>query len=150
MRLGLVGHDGKPISSGIEAGAAVNGELFLQPFFTSSDGILALKPSIGGSVSLSGDTSYGFIDLTAALKPGDPFFIDFGGGVAVHDGHDHPGPLDRKDLGSRVLFHVSADIGARITDHLGLSLYFDHLSNAGLARNNQGLETIGLRAAWLF
>jgi hypothetical protein len=150
FRAGLAAHDTKPISSGREAGAALNGELFLSPIFGTETGRVSLRPSIGGTASLSGDTSYGFVDLTAEVSPFDPIFFDLGGGVAVHDGYDHPGPADRKDLGSRVLFHVAADVGARLTDHFGLSVYFDHLSNAGLARHNEGLETIGLRGSWRF
>ena len=150
IRIGAAAHDVKPISSGTEPGAALNGELFFQPILRSGDGMLTLKPSIGGSASLSGDTSYGFVDLTAQIRLPDPFFFDLGGGLAVHDGYDHAAPLTRKDLGSRVLFHVSADLGARLTNHLGLSIYIDHLSNAGLAHTNQGLETFGLRVAWLF
>jgi hypothetical protein len=150
IRVGFAAHDVKPISAGIEPGAALNGELFLQPVLRTGDGMLTLTPSLGGSASLSGDTSYGFVDLNAELKSYDPFFFDIGGGLAVHDGYDRAAP-GRKDLGSRVLFHVSADVGARLTDHLGLSIYFDHLSNARLfGHTNQGLETIGLRVAWLF
>jgi len=150
LRIGLAGHDVKPISSGREAGAALNGELFWQPLFSGFDGRVVFKPSVGGSASLSGDTSYGFVDLTGEYWALDWLYLDLGGGVAMHDGFTSNPPPDRKDLGSRVLFHVAADVGAKLTPQFGLSIYFDHLSNAGLARKNEGLETIGLRAALWF
>ena len=63
----------------------------------------------------------------------------------------HLAEAERRNLGSRVLLHVSADLGTLITERFGASIYFDHVSNGGAwGRSNQGLETFGLRGAWWF
>jgi lipid A 3-O-deacylase len=76
-------------------------------------------------------------------------FSGFGLGAAVHDG-----PLDerpnRKALGKRVLFHIPAEIGWRLDRHNSLSLYFEHVSNAGLADRNHGMDNIGVRYGYRF
>jgi hypothetical protein len=147
FRVGFAAHDA---ISQREKGAAFDGEIFWQPLVRAFDGSVAFKPSIGGSASLSGKTSYGFVDLTGEYWALPWLYLDLGGGVAVHDGFADNPPPGRKDLGSRVLFHVAADVGVKLAPQFGVSLYFDHLSNGGLARHNEGLETLGLRAAFWF
>ena len=51
----------------------------------------------------------------------------------------------RKALGSRVLFHPSAEIGFQVTPAHRVSAYFEHVSNAYLARPNPGMDNIGVR-----
>ena len=41
FRIGLAAHDVRPVSAGMEPGAALNGEIYLQPFFKTGDGLLA-------------------------------------------------------------------------------------------------------------
>ena len=148
LRGGAAAHD--VISSGVETSPALDGELFWQPFWGYSN-VASVQPSVGFSADLDGRTSYGFADLTLELHPLGPVYFDLGGGLAVHDGFTHVPPPGRKNLGSRELFHVSADLGTKLTQQFGLSVYFDHLSNARLfARTNPGLETVGLRGAYWF
>ncbi len=57
---------------------------------------------------------------------------------------------DRKQLGSRVLFHEYVEVGFRATPVLSLSVFLDHMSNADLARHNAGMTNIGLRTGFKF
>ena len=45
--------------------------------------------------------------------------------------------LDRKALGSRVLFHIPAEVGYRFDDYNSLSAYFEHMSNAYTVSPNE-------------
>jgi lipid A 3-O-deacylase len=63
-------------------------------------------------------------------------------------------PLDdrreRKALGSRVLFHVPLELGWRWGRRNSVSLYSCHISNAGLAEENEGLDNIAIRYGYRF
>jgi lipid A 3-O-deacylase len=48
------------------------------------------------------------------------------------------------------LFHLSGDFGYRFDSHIGLSVYFEHYSNGGLASPNPGLNNIGMRVSYRF
>ena len=68
----------------------------------------------------------------------------FAFGGAAHTGKLQTSRLDRKELGSRVLFYLATELGYRITPKHSVSLRVDHMSNASLADNNEGLDTVGL------
>jgi lipid A 3-O-deacylase len=147
LRIGLLEHDvGLWGAGSVEDGAAINGELAfrsLTQFWTGS-----LRPVIGGSVSTEGRTSYGYADLRwEALW--DKVFFGVGIGAAVHDS-DLERDKNQKDLGSRVLFHIPAELGYQFTPRNRLSLYFEHVSNAWLADPNPGMDNIGLRFSHRF
>ena len=76
---------------------------------------------------------------------GDRLYFDASLGGAVHDGHIDTQRLDRKALGSRVLFRESVEIGYGWNASQSISFMFDHISNANLGRRNEGLDTYGVR-----
>ena len=76
------------------------------------------------------------------------FSLDLGG--AVHDGKTSTIKLDRKELGSRVLFREAVEIGYRFEGHHALSLRLDHMSNASITDNNEGLDTVGVIYGYSF
>jgi lipid A 3-O-deacylase len=104
----------------------------------------AIRPALGGTVSVGGYTNLAYADLRYERETPDGMFFGFGLGAAVHDG-----PLDdrrdRKALGSRVLFHIPLELGYRIDEQNSVSLYFEHVSNAGLAGENEGMDNLGFR-----
>lgn len=55
-----------------------------------------------------------------------------------------------KWLGSRVLFHIPAEIGVHLDAHNDLSVYFEHTSNAYTQEYNEGMDRIGLRYGYRF
>ena len=78
------------------------------------------------------------------------FFFNLGLGGAVNNGTRHSSDPVRKSLGSHVLFHVSGEIGLRVTRHVAVSVDFNHSSNAGLSRYNQSINDAGVRLGWRF
>jgi len=47
---------------------------------------------------------------------------------------------------ARILFGESVVPGYRVTSAVTISVMLDHLSNAGIASDNQGLTNVGLRS----
>ncbi len=73
------------------------------------------------------------------------FFGEFSFGPSLNDGNLDKSDSHRKDLGSPVLSRESASLGFRFDDVNSVSVMLDHISNAGLAKYNGGIETVGLR-----
>ncbi len=72
-------------------------------------------------------------------------FFALGMGAAIHNGELSPVDNDHKALGSRVLFHPSAELGYRFDGVNSVSIFADHVSNGFTQRYNEGLDTIGIR-----
>lgn len=164
VKLGILDHDAARAQQK-EHGVDINGELvFAAPGWFLDDrnpawlNVLANpRPMIGFSANSVGDTSQFYFggvwraDLwDGAINERDRVFIDFGFGGAVHDGNlDNRDPR-REALGSRVLFHLSADVGYAFDDHYSVSGYYEHDSNGGLARFNRALNNAGVRVGYRF
>src|SRR5882672_8920423 len=125
IRLGVLAHD--PLTQK-EDGVDLNAEYF---FDSWTSGSWQLRPAIGVTGSLNGDTSQAYICLVYGGPISDSMFVEIGGGGAIHNGKLETTDPDRKELGSRVLFHAEASIGVMLTDTMSLSIYADHVSNAG-------------------
>lgn len=165
VKIGVLYHDIGIFGDNFEEGADIN----LEVLFTSPDlfydaerpnwlnRLLNPRPHLGASINSDGDTSqiyFGvtwhqdlFVDLA---RPDDGIFFAFGAGGAVHDGKLDTNDPDRKSLGSRVLFHLSMELGYRFTQHLSASIYGEHSSNANLAKRNEGYDNLGLRLGIAF
>jgi hypothetical protein len=150
VRAGLLYHDMDYLWSNarFERGVDFNGEVTFAPALALFGG--AFRGSLGASVNSDGGTSKAYLDLRYQYDFDSGIFVSAGGGGAVHDGALTAGRDDRKALGSRLLFHIPVEAGYRFTPHQSVSVYFDHMSNAGLARNNEGLDTLGLRYGYRF
>jgi lipid A 3-O-deacylase len=152
-KLGLNAHDIPLGGDHVEPGVDVNGELlFVSPGLLSVIG--SPRPHLGGSVNTSGATSYAYTGLTWTFSLPGPLFFGVGLGGAVHDGDLNEIIPDRKELGSRVLFHEYVELGSRFADSLSgalsLSLFVDHMSDANLTRHNAGMTNFGLRTGYKF
>ena len=150
IRGGLLAHDVPDLWSGfrLERGLDVNGEIL----FGSGLAILggSLRLVIGGSVNTQGYTSKAYADLRWEVDLPSRLFLGLGLGAALHDGNLGPTELDRKALGARVLFHIPLELGLRLNARQSLSVYFEHTSNAGTARYNEGMDGLGLRYGYRF
>lgn len=80
-----------------------------------------------------------------ALRPGDALPLDVFGGGALDDGIHGRTRADRNALGDKLLFRMGAEIGWPVDPRWPAGLFFDHQSNAGLARHNQGVNAMGVR-----
>ncbi|MEE9299859.1 MAG: acyloxyacyl hydrolase [Alphaproteobacteria bacterium] len=122
--------------------AALRGEFW--------DLIAAPRPHLGLHVNTQGDTSQLFAGLTWTFELGYGVFVGADFGLAVHDGELRTSDDSTKELGLRVLFREAAEIGFRITDRNSVSVVLDHISNGGLADENEGLDNFGLRYGYIF
>ena len=157
VRGGAIWHD----LENKENSFAINGEfLFVSPVPARVTAgldplyrwVLEPRPHLGFSANTGGKTNKGYFGLTWTamlardlLRPDDGIRLDVLFGGSVNDGlHDRNLP-DRKDLGGNLLFHVGVELGYQINPVWSVSLFFDHDSNGGLAKRNQGLNSLGLR-----
>ncbi len=149
IRVGILAHDVAVWSrSSLEGGVDFNSEFIFEfTHYTLFSGIL--RSNLGFSLNSQGDTSKLYSGLLWEYIWDSGIFIDLGLGLAVHNG-ELDNSADKKELGSRILFRVPIEIGLLFTEHHGLSLMFDHVSNAYLAEPNEGLDTIGFRYTYLF
>lgn len=139
-----------------ESGVDINGELqFTSPSLLGF--IWSPRPTVGTDINTSGHTSQFYGGLTWTLlrfkdvfRSSDQIFLDGQLGGAVHDGHLHGGGSGDKQLGSRVLFRESIDIGYQFVPRQSVSLFVDHISDAGLTRQNQGITNLGVRYGYGF
>jgi hypothetical protein len=149
FRVGILAHDVAVWSrSSVEGGVDFNAEFIFEfPKYPLFSGVL--RSNLGLSLNNQGDTSKVYTGLLWEYVWDSGIFLDLGVGLAVHNGElDHS--ADHKELGSRVLFRIPIEIGIYFKEHHGLSMMFDHVSNAYLAEPNEGLDTVGLRYTYRF
>jgi lipid A 3-O-deacylase len=149
IRVGALAHDEGPFSRKKESGVDANVELlFNSPDFLKI--IWSPRPHVGGNINSSGDTSQGYIGLSWEWEFWRFMFGGFSLGGAVHTGETTNAPLDRKELGCRVLFRESVELGVRFAERHSVSAFLDHISNAKLCSTNEGLENVGVRYGYRF
>jgi len=151
VKVGVLHHDTPDLWSGFrrESGIDINLEAIFAPKLDVLGG--AIRPALGGSINTAGDTSkfYAGIRWQYELEMG--LFFGIGVGGAVHNGELELTRRDRKALGKRLLFHIPIEVGYRFDGgpH-AVSVYFDHISNAYTADENEGMDTLGLRYGYRF
>ncbi len=150
VKLGVLAHDLRIVAADpVESGVDINGEvLFTSPAFLEP--LWAPRPHIGAQVNTSGGTSQIYAGFTWTFDLTDRLWLGLAGGGAVHNGEALGFDADRKTLGSNVLFRLSAELGVDLTERLNVSIYYDHISNAFIARENPGLDNLGMRIGWRF
>ena len=156
LKAGVLDHDATIGSHHKEPGADINGEvLFTSPSFLNF--IWAPRPMLGTDINTDGKTSqfYGgltwrLLHFTQIFNGNDGVYLLGSLGGAVHDGHLSGGGSNDKQLGSRVLFRESVDLGYEFYKRQSVSLFLDHISDAGLTSQNQGITNIGLRYGYGF
>ena len=131
-----------------ENGVDANLELIFGPSVDFWGG--SLRPALGASINTEADTSKVYVDARFEVDTDIGLFFALGVGGAVHDGELNNNDKTRKALGSRVLFHFPIEIGYRFDEHHGVSVFFDHMSNAWLADYNPGMDTLGMRYGYRF
>ena len=146
-----------PISPNVEDGLAISGEvLFAAPEFLAKIG--APRPHIGFSAATDGAaTSYGYLGLTwRATMFAEGGFLEFGVGGAVHNGRTSYNPIADEPrqgeafLGCRALVRLHVAPGVRLSERWTASLQWEHLSNANLCGENEGLDNLGVRFGYRF
>jgi lipid A 3-O-deacylase len=155
LRVGVLAHDEAPIVANVESGADFNAELlFVSP--RALRGIGAPRPYAGVTYAPEG-TSHVHAGLSWEHDFARRWFVTGALGLALHDGE----PLQEweqttyeqaseKALGCRVVFHLYAGAGYRLSRRWNVAAHYEHLSNATLCPTNEGLENIGVRVGWVF
>jgi lipid A 3-O-deacylase len=156
LKVGVLAHDVNIGGHHKEGGADINGEVLFTPpeFFRY---IFNPRPHIGGSVNTDGNTDQAYFGLTWRLlhftqlfTDRDGFYLNGSLGGSVNDGKKVSNTPDRKDLGSHVLFRESLEIGYEFVPRQSVSIFADHISDAGLTNHNDGLTNIGVRYGYGF
>ncbi len=160
VKLGVLSHD-VHFLGGKEHGADINPEvIFASPVSNEWVGTLPAylswafqpRPTVGAELNTAGDTNQFYFGLTwtwqlfsNVLQPEDGITFSIFFGPGFNDGLISTSQPDRKSLGSNVLFREALEIGYRITPVYQISGFFDHVSNAGLAKQNQSINDVGIR-----
>jgi lipid A 3-O-deacylase len=110
------------------------------------------RPTVGGEINTSGFTDQGYFGATwtwqlasNVLRSGDGVTFGLFEGPSFNNGEIVATAPDRKSLGSHVLFREAAELGYRINPVWTISLFIDHESNAGLAKQNESINDVGGR-----
>lgn len=160
VKLGVLAHDVR-FAGGKERGADINPELLFRTPFTDTwiPGIpsylrwmLNPRPHFGLEVNTAGDTNQLYFGLTwtavlarGLMSPTDGLIVEYSFGPAFNDGAIVTSNPHRKSLGSHVLFRESLALGYAFTPQYNVSAMIDHVSNGGLAKQNQSINDFGLR-----
>ena len=160
VKLGVMAHD-VHFLGGKEHGADINPEIIFQS--PVSDAWAATvpaylrwmvqpRPTIGGEINTSGYTNQAYIGATwtwqlasDVVNPGDGIALSYFFGPGFNDGDIIATAADRKSLGSHVLFREALELGYRINPVYQISAMIDHVSNGGLAKQNQSINDVGIR-----
>lgn len=111
------------------------------------------RPYVGGSLSVSGYTS--FVDAGLLYRAeGRRFYGEAGVGLAAHNGELEADPKspDQIAFGSRVLLHFGFAVGYRLDERWAVELSTQHWSHGGLfnSETNDGADVLALRVAHRF
>ncbi len=151
----------------------VNAEIVIRgnDLFEFDNGILNFvfnpRVNFGGSINARGEThrAYAGFDWQYLFESG--FFAGASFGAVGHTGNLHqktracaPGegcslPGNRAfvatgdpSLGSRVLIREAVELGYRFESGVSVSVFGAHMSNAGLASDNDGMDFVGARIGY--
>ena len=110
------------------------------------------RPAVGAEFNTAGFTNQYYVGASwkwqlagNVLLPGDGIALTYFFGPGFNDGDIVATAPDRKSLGSHVLFREALELGYRITPAYEISAFIDHVSNGGLAKQNQSINDVGLR-----
>lgn len=151
LKIGGLYHDPGDLWSGFRRepqSVDINLEVQLGPHVYLFGG--TIRPALGATINTRGATSKAYVDARWEIESTSGLFFATGLGAAVHDGNVDPVDTTRKALGSRVLFHIPAEIGYRWDGRNSLSLYFEHISNGYTQDFNEGLDGWGARYGYRY
>lgn len=148
VRLGMYDHDTSVAGNDEEDGVDINVEiLFDSPSWM--EWAFSPRPNLGASINTAGDTSLVHAGFAWDFYLLDPLWVEASLGVAAHDGETSEVP-GRKALGCKLNFHESASIGFDLTANHRIMATIEHISNASLCNENEGLTNLGMRYGYKF
>lgn len=160
FKLGVLSHDSHALG-GKEKGVDINPELILQSPVSDAWAstvpeylrwTVQPRPTIGGEINTDGYTNQAYFGatwtwqlLSNVVQPGDGIVLSYFFGPGFNNGDIASNRPDHKALGSHILFREALDLGYRITPVVMVSGFIDHVSNGGLAKQNQSINDLGVR-----
>lgn len=143
IRVGILHREPDRVEESIDIEAEFLADVGLE--YTVLDRPLAFRPLVGISVNTEGFTNFGYAQLVASYGLTDRLFIEGALGATVHDGEVQGVSQTRLNLGCRILFRESANIGVRVTQNINILGGVTHASNGGLCDQNAGVTNFGGR-----
>ena len=158
LRLGVMAHDTGWLD---KAGPRHDVIAYSAELMVPSPGFLSFafnpRPSIGFNVAPQG-ISYVYAGLNWDVPVYEKWFVTAGVGGSYNNAERltesdlRPGESKQTHrlVGCHALFRLSLGFGYRITNDVMLQFYGDHISNANLCDNNEGLDQWGVRLGYAF
>jgi hypothetical protein len=165
VKFGVLAHD-VHFLGGKEHGVDLNPEILLPSPFADAwaaglpwyiGWMVQPRPTIGGEFNTSGFTNQYYFGATwtwqlasNVVMPGDGVTFGIFFGPSFNDGDIIGKAPNRKSLGANVLFREAFELGYQITPVYQISGFLDHVSNGGLAKQNQSINDAGVRFGFRF
>lgn len=160
LKMGVLSHDAHALG-GKEKGIDVNPEILLASPVSNEWAAtvpewlrwtVQPRPTFGGEANTDGYTSQAYFGatwtwqvLSNVIQPNDGIVVSYFFGPGFNNGDIIATRPDHKSLGSHVLFREALDLGYRFGPNLMVSGFVDHVSNGGLAKQNQSINDVGVR-----
>lgn len=150
VRFGLLNHEMSLFRGDTqEDGVDVN----LEVLFDSPDWMqwaLSPRPHIGATIATHDDaTSFVYTGLVWDWNFWGGAFIEGAFGVALHDGETGKSRRSN-ELGCTWNFHENVSLGYQLDETNSIMITAEHISNASLCSENEGLTNIGVRYGYSF
>ncbi len=147
---GLLSHDVGNLFGSVKREDGMDYNLEFQ---SSPVGYLRSSPMLlnaGATINSAGNTSFIYGGFLWDVALTNRFHVVTGLGLAYNDGETTLVSRDRKALGSHMLFRIPIELSYSIDRKRRVSLAYDHLSNAYIKKDNEGLDTFGIRFRYLY
>ena len=152
LKGGVLWHDVPNLWSGFsletDSPIDLNAEVIFSPVIPFFYG--GIRPAVGATFNTGHGTSHAYLDARWEYEASTGLYLATGVGAAIHNGDISPDHIDKKALGSRVLFHFPLELGWRWDGHNSVSAYFEHTSDGNLVRYNEGMDRLGIRYGYRF
>lgn len=150
VRVGLLNHEmSLSRDSTDEDGVDINVEVLFDPI----DWLLWMgepRVHLGATIATQKDaTSFVYTGLVWDWNFWGPAFVEGTFGFALHDGETGLSTVSN-ELGCVWNFHESASLGYDLDETNRVMFTFEHISNAGLCSENEGITNAGIRYGMRF
>jgi hypothetical protein len=106
---------------------------------------------LGGDLNTAGKTDQIFAGATWDFPIYQRFFGELTFGGSYNDGHaGYVVPTDYSRVGCHGLFRETGSVGYHLTEHWNIMATFEHSSNAGFCKHNEGLTNAELALGYVF
>ena len=151
FRFGILAADLED-GGGSDDTVALNVEVLTPPLGYSAnetvlDVLLHPRLHLGANINTDPDgVNQVYAGVTWDFDLTDRLFLEASFGGAVHDGETAGNDSD--SYGCTLNFRESVSLGFNLSENLSLMVSVDHMSNAGLCDQNQGLTNAGVRLGY--